>query len=652
VNDILFSSWGGNIVDNRGKDPPDYQSIDNLTFPEQFKQGKAIKAMAGWNGLVIRTADVDILSLCRAYIEAVYEHAKTCDKCNYCKTGWKEQLEVFQDIQDGEATPEDLDFLQSTAEAIIDAGKCTIGKAGPSPLLHALKYFADDFLQAVSGEKKMTTDTYCSKLTAPCMDACPIQLEIPKYIEYIKDAKFEDSLAVIRERLPLPGVVGRVCFRPCEENCRRGNLDEPIAIKSLKRFVADRELSAEKEPQYQVLPTEKTGKVAVVGAGPAGITCAFHLLLKGHQVTIFENCGEPGGMSAVGIPDYRLPRQILRHEVNQIEKMGVSVNYNLTVGRDVTLSQLENEFDAVFIGIGAQLSTSMGIEGEDKGYRGFIQGLNYLREINAGRDPYPDGKRVVVIGGGNVAIDCVRSSFRLNREDVHLIYRRTRNEMPADRAEIHDAEEENVKFHFLTAPVRIVAKDDRVVGLECLRMKLDAPDDSGRPRPIPVEGSEFIFDCDTVIPAIGQSVDLSIFEGMPSIDSTGRQTVSVDAFTKQSSRSKIFAAGDCETGPDTLIGACNGGMKAAHGIDRFINKLPLEYDDNYYFDKFLKAVKVYDPEEEIRRVESLARQKLTMLNPETRKYSFEEVEQGFSDAEAVAEASRCLRCFNVVTVAM
>ena len=652
MNDILFSSWGGNIVDNRGKDPPDYQSIDNLTFPEQFKQGKAIKAMAGWNGLVIRTADVDILSLCRAYIEAVYEHAKTCDKCNYCKTGWKEQLEVFQDIQDGEATPEDLDFLQSTAEAIIDAGKCTIGKAGPSPLLHALKYFADDFLQAVSGEKKMTTDTYCSKLTAPCMDACPIQLEIPKYIEYIKDAKFEDSLAVIRERLPLPGVVGRVCFRPCEENCRRGNLDEPIAIKSLKRFVADRELSAEKEPQYQVLPTEKTGKVAVVGAGPAGITCAFHLLLKGHQVTIFENCGEPGGMSAVGIPDYRLPRQILRHEVNQIEKMGVSVNYNLTVGRDVTLSQLENEFDAVFIGIGAQLSTSMGIEGEDKGYRGFIQGLNYLREINAGRDPYPDGKRVVVIGGGNVAIDCVRSSFRLNREDVHLIYRRTRNEMPADRAEIHDAEEENVKFHFLTAPVRIVAKDDRVVGLECLRMKLDAPDDSGRPRPIPVEGSEFIFDCDTVIPAIGQSVDLSIFEGMPSIDSTGRQTVSVDAFTKQSSRSKIFAAGDCETGPDTLIGACNGGMKAAHGIDRFINKLPLEYDDNYYFDKFLKAVKVYDPEEEIRRVESLARQKLTMLNPETRKYSFEEVEQGFSDAEAVAEASRCLRCFNVVTVAM
>jgi len=326
------------------------------------------------------------------------------------------------------------------------------------------------------------------------MDACPIQLDIPKYVEKIKDAKFAEALGVIRERLPLPSVVGRVCFKPCEKNCRRGNVDEPISIKSLKRFVADHELSKEDEPDYQIIPSEKTGKVAIVGAGPAGITCAHHLARMGHRVTIYEHLGEPGGMSAVGIPDYRLPRHILRREVEQVQKMGVAIHYNHTVGKDVTLSQLEHEFDAVFVGIGAQESTSMGIEGEDKGYEGFIPGLKYLRDINEEKNPYPEGKKVVVIGGGNVAVDCIRSSLRIGKEAVHLFYRRTRNEMPADDVEIHDAEEEKVNFHFLVTPVRVLAEDGKVVGLECIQMKLGEPDESGRCRPVPVEGSEFVFD--------------------------------------------------------------------------------------------------------------------------------------------------------------
>jgi len=652
MKDILFCSWGDKITDNRGKDLPDYEAVDHVELPEYFKQDVKIKALIGWYGIILRSSKVDIIDLCKAHMEALLDYAKTCDKCNYCKTGFVEMIEVLQDIIDGEATEEDLEFIGSAAEAIVDSSKCSIGKFGPAPLRQALEYFSDDFLQAINGEKSVVAGTYFSKLTAPCIDACPIHLDIPKYIDFIKDAKFTESIDVIRERLPLPGVLGRACFRPCEKNCRRANLDEPVAIKHLKRFVSDHDFSIDREPEYQATLSEKTGKVAIVGAGPAGITCAFHLARMGHDATIYEILSEPGGMSAVGIPDYRLPRSILAGEVEPVQKLGVTINYNQAVGRDIKLSQLEQEFDAVFVGIGAQNSTAIGITGEDEEYEGFIPGLKYLKAINEGQDPYPKGKKVAVIGGGNVAIDCVRSSLRVNKDEVHLVYRRTRDEMPADETEICDAEEENVEFHFLTTPVRIIAENGKVTGLECIKMELGETDESGRPRPVPVEGSEFVFDCDTIISAIGQQVDLSLLEGMDDIETTSWNTITVDEVTKQTSRPKIFSAGDCETGPDALITACAGGRKASRSIDRFINGTPLEYDDNYYFENLFKSVKILDRNEEIRKVESKPQVQLNTLPPETRKQGFEEVELGFSDAEAVAEAERCLKCYQVATIAV
>ena len=652
MNDILFSTWGGQIVDNRGKDPEDYEPVDHVELPEYFKQDEKIKALIGWYGMIIRSSDVDIIDLSREYLTALHDYSKDCSKCNYCKTGFEEMLEVIQDISDGNATEEDMEFLTSATEAVVDSCKCSIGKIGPKAFLEALKYFADDFAQAGNGERSVTRGVYHSKLTAPCMDACPIHLDIPRYVEFIKDAKFSESLDVIRKCLPLPGVLGRACFRPCESQCRRANLDEPIGIKGLKRFVSDKALTAGKEPEIQIAPSEKTGRVAVVGAGPAGVTCAYHLALKGHEVTIYESLAEPGGMAAVGIPDYRVPREILKGEVAQVEKMGVNIEYGRTVGREIKLSQLEEAFDAVFVGIGAQQSSNMGIAGENEGYEGFIPGLEYLALINAGQDPYSEGKKAVVIGGGNVAIDCVRSSLRVNKEDVHLVYRRTRNEMPADDVEIKDAEEEGVNFHFLTAPVRIVAENGKVVGIECIRMELGEPDESGRPRPVAVEGSEFVFDCHIVVPAIGQRVDLSLLEGMEGLEATKWRTILVDEFTKQSSRPKIFSAGDCEIGPDALITACAGGRKAAESIDDMINGRSLGYDDDYYFEKLLRTVKILDPNEKILKVESKARFQQAALPLESRKKSFDEVELGFSDSEAVAEAERCLKCYQVATIAV
>jgi formate dehydrogenase (NADP+) beta subunit len=652
MKDILFSTWGGQIVDNRGKDPEDYEPVDHVELPEYFKQDEKIKALIGWYGMIIRSSDVDIIDFCRGYLTALHDYSKDCGKCNYCKTGFEEMLEVIQDITDGNATEEDMEFLTSATEAVVDSCKCSIGRMGPKPFLEALKYFADDFTQAGNGERTVTKGVYHSQMTAPCMDACPIHLDIPTYIEFIKDAKFTESLDVIRQCLPLPGVLGRACFRPCEAQCRRANLDEPIAIRGLKRFVSDHCLAAGNEIEIQITPSEKTGRVAVVGAGPAGVTCAYHLALKGHQVTIYESLSEPGGMAAVGIPDYRVPREILKDEIAQVEKMGVNIQYNQTVGGEIKLSQLEDEFDAVFVGIGAQQSSIMEIEGENEGYAGFIPGLEYLAHINAGQDPCLEGKKIAVIGGGNVAIDCVRSSFRVNKEEVHLIYRRTRNEMPADDVEIHDAEEEGVNFHFLTAPVRIVAENGKVAGIECIRMELGEPDESGRARPVAVEGSAFVFDCDVVVPAIGQKVDLSLLEGMEGLDATKWRTIMVDEFTKQSNHPKIFCAGDCETGPDALVTACAGGQKAAESIDGMINGKALGYDDDYYFEKLLRTVKILDRDEKILKVETKPRFQQETLAPESRKKSFEEVEQSFSDPEAVAEAERCLKCYQVATIAV
>jgi formate dehydrogenase beta subunit len=650
MKDILFSSWQGQVVDNRDGSKMDSNVDKEIKWPEKLDEAEPIKAFMGWDGFILRSEEVQVVDLCRAYMEAVRN--QSCGKCIPCQTGTTVMAKTLEAICSGQGRQSDIVYLKDIAETVHRTAKCGIGKTGPLPILQALTYFPEQFADLVDTKRALTPGQYHASVTAPCMEACPIHLDIPRYVECIKEGRFQDSLDIIRTRLPIPGIVGRVCVRPCEENCRRANLDEPVSIKYLKRFVADQELAKKREPAYEITPSSKTGRVAIVGAGPAGVTCAYHLAQKGHAVTIYEHLPEPGGMAAIGIPDYRLPRMILRNEVERIQEMGVTIQYNTTIGKDITLDQLESDFDAVFIGIGAQDSSPMRVKGEEKGYQGFIPGVQYLLDINQGRDPYPEGKKVVVIGGGNVAIDCVRSAFRIQKEDVHLVYRRTRKEMPADEVEIRDAEEEEVQFNFLTTPVRILEENNRVVGLECIRLKLGTPDKSGRRRPVPIEGSEFIFDCDTVVPAIGQRVNLSLIEGMEGIETTAWKTFIVDDVTKQTSRPKLFSAGDCETGPDALITACAGGRKAAQSIDRLINGQPLEYTREDCFHRFYKDVNVYDREEVLGDIGIAERKHLEMLPPDTRKTSFDEVEKGFSTPEAIAEAKRCLRCYRVGVVAV
>ena len=413
MTDIQFSSWGEQIVDNRGKKAKDFKPIENVSLPEEFKQNETIKALIGWYGIITRSDEVNMVDLCRSYMTAVHNHS--CGRCMPCRMGPGIMAQILERLCEGQGQPGDLDQLEQLAGFIRESSKCNIGQSGPYPILHALKHFAEDFQKAVASKEAIPAGSYHSKLTAPCSEACPIHLDIPTYVERIREGNFMEALNVIREKLPIPGIVGRVCVRPCEENCRRANMDDPISIKYLKRFVADEELARGQEPTYEINPAPKTGKVAIIGAGPGGVTCAYHLASRGHQVTIYEQWEEPGGMAATVIPDYRLPRPILRHEVELVQKMGITIHYGTSIGKDIKLSQLENDFDAVFIAIGAQDSSSMRVEGEDEGYEGFIPGVQYLKDINEGRDPYPEGKKIVAVGGGNVAIDCVRCSRRFVR---------------------------------------------------------------------------------------------------------------------------------------------------------------------------------------------------------------------------------------------
>ncbi len=645
MTDILFSSWGGAVVDNRGKPETERAPIPNLNLPLEFDKEKKIRAFIGWDGIALRDPDVNLVDLLRAYMEAVQK--ESCGKCTPCRVGTKIMATILNRIAEGQGRVGDLDQLKYLGEMILKSSKCNLGQTGPKPLLDGIDHFKAQFSEVIQSKKKVPRGEYKVKVTAPCESACPSHLPITRYVELIKEGRYTESLAAIREATCLAGILGRVCIRPCEDNCRRQNVDECVSIKWLKRFVADYELEKGIQPEMVKAPA-RSEKVAIIGAGPSGLSCAYYLALKGYPVTIFERLGEPGGMAAVGIPDYRLPREIVRYETGLLERLGVEIRYNVQVGKDITISQMfQQGYKAVYIAVGAQTNTPMGVEGEDKGYKGFIPGVYYLLEINLGRDPYPEGKKVVVVGGGNVAIDCVRSSFRIGKSDVNLVYRRTKKEMPADRVEIHDAEEEGVKFHYLCNPVRIVAKDGKVIGMECIRMELGEPDESGRRRPVPIKGSEFFIEADIVIPAIGQAIDLSFLDEKEGVKTTKRSTIAVQEGTFQTNSEGIFSGGDCVIGPDVLVRAAGHGKRAADKIDAYLQGKAVKESGEERLEALVEKIKVYSKDEKIGSPGGQKRAMLEMLPPDSRKWIFDEVEKGFSIPVAQKEAERCLRCVRV-----
>ncbi len=469
---------------------------------------------------------------------------------------------------------------------------------------------------------------------SPCMEACPAGVNVKAYVSLIAAGKFHEALHVVRKNNPLPGICGRVCTHPCETYCNRNQIDSPVAIRSLKRFVADYELD-HPIPKPQKTAGTRKEKIAIIGSGPAGLTAAHDLARSGFNVTIFEELSEPGGMLIAGIPSYRMPRDILKIEIDYIKNLGVKIVTNKKISGKQAYNKLLNDYAAVYLAIGAHIGKKLGIPGEDN-YKGFLDAVTFLREVNLGKPKKP-GEKVIVIGGGNSAIDAARTALRLGSE-VNIVYRRTRQEMPAEEEEIAEAEKEGIKIHYLAAPSKIVGKNGKVTGLECTKMKLGKLDESGRARPLPIKNSEFIIEADVIIPAISQEPDLSFLPKDHNIDISRWQTFVADKNTMATNITGVFAGGDAVTGPNTVIDAIAQGHITAQSIERFINGEVLEQTDSKINPIETEIIVDFENQPKSKRA------KTPMQKISDRKNSFHEVEYGFSEATAIAEAQRCLRC--------
>ena len=462
----------------------------------------------------------------------------------------------------------------------------------------------------------------------PCTLACPANVDVPGYLRLIAQGKVDEAYALILEKVPFPGVLGRVCTHPCEDACKREEVNTPIAICSLKRYAADNE-SGSWQKALRV-KDDTAHKVAIIGAGPAGLTAAFYLRKKGHQITVFEALPEPGGMMRFGIPDYRLPKDILRAEIKRIEDIGVEIRTNTKV--DSIEKLFEEGYNAAFLAIGAHQGLSIGVDGEDSPR--VMEGVTFLREVSLGKR-VALGNRVAVIGGGNAAIDSARTALRLRAKEVTVIYRRTRAEMPASPEEIDDALTEGVKIHFLAAPSRIISQDGKVE-LECIRMQLGEPDASGRPRPEPIKGSEFTISFDTIIAAIGQrpevprQFDLATGQG---------NVIQVNQDTLATSREGVFAGGDAVTGPASVIEAIAAGRRAASSIDKLLGGDGII--DQTLWER--PAPEPYTGKRD-KGFADLCRVEMPKIPISEAHHSFAEVELGLDTNQATTEAKRCLQC--------
>ncbi|MBU8911381.1 MAG: FAD-dependent oxidoreductase [Desulfobacterales bacterium] len=479
----------------------------------------------------------------------------------------------------------------------------------------------------------------CGKLApSPCQMACPAGIDIPTYLSLIAEGKDAQAIEVIRRDNPLPWVCGLICTRPCEMMCVRARIDTPVSIKFLKAFAAERAMSdrAYKNPEKKDFNGKK---VCVIGAGPGGLSAAYYLALMGYAVKVIEALPVPGGMIMVGIPRYRLPREVIDREVAMIEDLGVQFFYNTRFGKDVTFEELKKQgVDAFFIAIGAHKSWNMDIEGEKEFPRVF-DAVQFLKDVALG-DHHAPGKHVVVIGGGNVAIDAARTSLRLGAQEVTIAYRRSRTQMPADIEEVEQAEEEGIEFAFLTIPKKIIGENDIITGLDCLKAELIKKKGSDRLAPVPILGKDFTIKADAVISAIGQYVDDDGMEVFDKMNWTRRGTIEVNHASMETTMPGVFAAGDAVSGPATVIEAIGGGKRAAESIDRYLNGIPQP--------RMPKLPVKYNIETSIEmsasRKMTLKHPEMPMLNVDRRRTMFQQVELGYDEESVRREAGRCLRC--------
>jgi NADH-quinone oxidoreductase subunit F len=603
---------------------------EHLNTPVDYESITALGAIMGSGGLIVMDEDSCMVDMARFFLE--FTQDESCGKCTPCRVGTRRMLEILDRICTGKGVDGDIERLQALGETIKDSALCGLGQTAPNPVLSFIRFFREEFVEHIR-DHKCRAGVCADLVRAPCQNACPAGVDIPGFVSLTGEKRYNEALRLHRERNPFVAVCARVCFHPCEGKCRRSTLDEPLSVRAVKRFLADQEVGFQLPAPVGNGANAKR-KVAVVGAGPAGLSCAYFLARLGYTPTVFEAADKPGGMLLQAIPAYRLPRDILANEIRGIAEMGVTIKYKKKLGTDFTLQSLkEMGFEAVFLGVGAPQGMSLGMKGEDM--PGVVDALGFLREYNlTGKAKV--GKNVVVIGGGNAAVDAARTALRLGAETATVVYRRTRAEMPAYEEEVEEAEREGVKFEFLAAPLELVAKGGKVATAKFRTMELGDFDRTGRRKPVAKGENDFTLKADMVIAAIGQTLKAQeLFDGV-AVKLNERQYLATDPVTGQTSVEWVFAGGDATNGPSSVVQAIAEGEKAAVGIDSFLTGAEhAVWRQNRVQNTF------FDPEADPVMAN---RPGMKMIPVAKRKGTFAEVEIAWPRAVALAESQRCLRC--------
>jgi NADH-quinone oxidoreductase subunit F len=631
----LIYDIGGGIVNNKpfkaaqlGGPSGGCVPKQHLNVPLDYESLTELGAIMGSGGLIVMDDDACMVDVARFFIEFVQE--ESCGKCVPCRVGTKRMLEILTRICEGHGRMEDIDRLSELGEFIKQGSLCGLGQTAPNPVLSTIRYFREEYIEHIR-DRHCRAGVCPSLVRAPCQAACPAGVDIPGFVSLVAEKRYDEALRLHRSRNPFASVCARVCFHTCEEKCRRSTLDDPVSIRGIKRFMVEQETEIQ-IPEIRENAENAKKKIAIIGGGPAGISCAFFLARLGYRPVVFEKEPRPGGMLVQAIPAYRLPRETLAREIRMVENMGVRIETDKELGRDFTVEGLKKEgYDAIFVGIGAPEGIHVDLPGCDAD--GVADAMAFLREYNI-RGSVPVGKKVVVIGGGNAAVDAARTAIRLGAKTVTILYRRTREEMPAYAEEIEEALQEGIAIEPLAAPEEIIVKRGKVIGIRCLHMHLGEFDRSGRRRPEAGEDESFIIDADQVIMAVGQTIDGSVFGGAFELEEHG--WIKVDPVTGKTSMEGVFAGGDSVTGPISVVHAIADGERGAVGIDQFLTG-----KKHAFWRIEQENTTDYDPDAD---PVPYPREKMRMMPVEKRRSNFDEVEQAWNETEAIRQARRCLRC--------
>ena len=667
MSKVLFSTWQGESIDNRNVENKDEWTESSFRVPANYEGDKNSKIFIGWNGLVVFDTDVDVIKAGTEYAAQYQIYSEACGRCAPGRWGGRILYDTFDKIARGEGTQADVEHLKEISETMMKTSKCEIGRTVPKPLLDILEYFEDDVNDLVTNHKKSPDYDnddikYIAKITAPCMDACPDHVDIPAYIEGVRDLQFAESLQATKQTMPLAHTCGRVCPHPCEDACRRENLDEAISIMELKRVGADFETDHDLNFLY---PTEQKPlngkKVAIVGAGPAGLTGAYYLALEGIASDVFDELPVLGGEVAVGVPEYRMPYDKYYKDIEAIGALdGVNFITNTKVTADM-LRKFENEYDAILLASGTRISKKVRAKNENPDHEGYWPAIQFLDQVNLSvkwdlaEDVDLKGKTIVCVGGGFTSMDVVRCSIRAGAKKVVMLYRRDEKTIIRNTSyeEYHEAVEEGVEFVFHSAIEEIFDENNKITKLKINRFELVPDPNGGRAQLVKIEGEDFELECDYLIPAVSQDADLAYLPEEWELDLTSWNTLKTDGKTYQTSRDGVFAAGDCEYGPMTIVNAVGQAKRAASVMSRYVHDQKLTLLDEEIMEDHLRALRVYDKKEEVKGwVKGLPREVSEKLDVETRKFSQDEVNFGFTHEEAINEASRCMRCYYIAMVAV